>query len=150
MHLRGKSFRYEAHYPDGSSEILLNVPRYDFGWQNRYELAQPKLMPEGTVLHCIARYDNSAGNPANPNPKALVHAGPQSWDEMFNGYVEIALADQDLTKPNPRAAFQKITRHFFGGRALAAWAGLAAIMLFRFVRHHAVRHHSSGIRSRKR
>ena len=99
MHLRGKSFRYEAVYPDGRSEILLDVPRYDFNWQHRYELAEPKRLPAGTLLRCIAHYDNSAGNPANPDPEATVRAGRQSWDEMFNGYYDIAIADQDLTRP---------------------------------------------------
>ncbi|MBV9122131.1 MAG: peroxiredoxin, partial [Planctomycetes bacterium] len=101
MHLRGKSFRYEAVYPDGSTEVLLDVPRYDFNWQNRYVLAEPKRLPAGTTLRCIAHYDNSSANPNNPDPNATVHAGRQSWDEMFNGYVEIALADQDLTQPKP-------------------------------------------------
>lgn len=98
MHLRGKSFRYEAEYPDGASEVLLDVPAYDFSWQHRYVLAEPKRLPEGTVLRCIAVYDNSAGNPANPNPDAEVRAGKQSWDEMFNGYFEWCLADEDLTR----------------------------------------------------
>ena len=44
MHLRGKSFRYTAKYPDGTSEILLDVPNYDFNWQNGYHLKQPKLI----------------------------------------------------------------------------------------------------------
>ncbi len=99
MHLRGKSFRYEAAYPDGTHEILLDVPRFDFNWQNRYELAEPKRLPAGTTLRCVAHYDNSAENRNNPDPDATVHAGQQSWDEMFNGYFEFALADQDLTRP---------------------------------------------------
>ena len=99
MHLRGKSFRYEAAYPDGTSETLLFVPRYDFNWQNRYVLAKPKQIPAGTTLRCIAHYDNSAANPANPDPNATVHTGKQSSDEMFNGYFDVALADQDLTQP---------------------------------------------------
>jgi peroxiredoxin len=99
MHLRGKSFRYEAEYRDGSREILLDVPRWDFGWQHRYVLAEPKRLPAGTTIHCIAHYDNSADNPSNPDPGANVHTGPQSWDEMFNGYFEVVLADEDLTKP---------------------------------------------------
>jgi peroxiredoxin len=98
MHLRGKSFRYEAAYPNGSREILLDVPRFDFNWQNRYELAEPKRLPAGTTLHCIAHYDNSATNSNNPDPDATVHTGQQSWDEMFNGYFEFALAEQDLTR----------------------------------------------------
>ena len=98
MHLRGKSFRYEAVYPDGRVETLLDVPRYDFNWQHRYELAEPKRLPAGTTLRCIAHYDNSRDNPANPDPDATVRAGKQSWDEMFNGYYDVALADQDLTR----------------------------------------------------
>jgi hypothetical protein len=101
MHLRGKSFRYEAEYPDGSREILLDVPRYDFNWQHRYELAKPKLLPAGTTLHCTATYDNSSSNPVNPNPNVEVRPGKQNWDEMFNAYFDIVLADQDLSRPQP-------------------------------------------------
>jgi hypothetical protein len=104
MHLRGRSFRYEAAYPDGTSETLLSVPRYDFGWQHRYVLARPKRLPAGTLVRGIAHYDNSAGNPANPDPNATVRAGPQSTDEMFNGYFDVALAEQDLTRPAPPAS----------------------------------------------
>ncbi|HWB00150.1 MAG TPA: hypothetical protein VG713_16770, partial [Pirellulales bacterium] len=93
MHLRGKSFLYQAAYADGRRETLLSVPRWDFEWQHRYELAKPKLLPAGTVLHCIAIYDNSAANPANPDPRAMVRAGPQNDDEMFNAYYDIAPAE---------------------------------------------------------
>jgi hypothetical protein len=98
MHLRGKDFRFEAEYPDGAREILLDVPRYDFNWEHRYELAEPKLLPAGTIVHVIGHYDNSANNPFNPDPNVTVHTGSQITDEMFNGYMEVALADQDLTR----------------------------------------------------
>ncbi|HWG44482.1 MAG TPA: redoxin domain-containing protein [Gemmataceae bacterium] len=101
MHLRGKSFCYEAIYADGTSEILLDVPRYDFNWQNRYELAEPKYLPAGSRLRCSAIYDNSAENPANPDPAVEVRTGTQSWEEMFNGYFDLVLADEDLTRPIP-------------------------------------------------
>ena len=91
MHLRGKSFRFEAVFPDGRREVLLDVPRYEFEWQNVYVLSEPKLMPEGSVLRCLARYDNSAGNLSNPDPKATVTWGEQTRDEMLVGYVEVAL-----------------------------------------------------------
>ena len=86
MHMRGKSFRYEAVYPDGRREVLLDVPRFDFNWQLQYNLSTPKMMPKGTVLKCIAHYDNSASNPANPNPNRLVTFGEQTWDEMMIGW----------------------------------------------------------------
>ncbi|WP_020470239.1 redoxin domain-containing protein [Zavarzinella formosa] len=103
MHLRGKSFRYEADYPDGSRETLLDVPAYDFNWQHRYELAEPKRLPAGTIVRCVAVYDNSKNNPANPDPDALVRTGWESTDEMFNGYLDIALADQDMAAESQTA-----------------------------------------------
>ena len=81
---------------DRKREVLLDVPRYEFEWQNVYVLEEPKLMPEGTVLRCLARYDNSADNPSNPDPSRTVRWGEQTKDEMLVGYVEVALADQDL------------------------------------------------------
>ncbi len=101
MHLRGKSFRYELIHPDGSEEVLLDVPRWDFNWQHRYVFATPRRVMAGSQLRCAAVYDNSADNPANPDPSATVRAGTQSWDEMFNGYFDVALADEDLTVPVP-------------------------------------------------
>lgn len=97
MHLRGKSFRYIAKYPDGTREILLDVPNYDFNWQNGYEFKQPKLIPAKTVLECVAHFDNSENNFANPDPTKTVRWGDQTWDEMMIGYFDMALADQDLT-----------------------------------------------------
>ncbi len=93
MHLRGKSFRFEIKYPDGRSEILLDVPRYDFNWQLRYELTEPKLLPKDTVLTCTAHFDNSAENPVNPDPTARVHWGEQTWDEMMIGYFGAVAVD---------------------------------------------------------
>ena len=98
MHLRGKSFRYTATYPDKSEEILLDVPHYDFNWQNSYEFKEPKLMPAGTKLTCVAHYDNSAANLSNPDPTAAVRWGDQTWEEMMIGYFDMVLANQDLTK----------------------------------------------------
>jgi peroxiredoxin len=111
MHLRGKSFRFEAVYPDRRSEILLDVPQYSFDWQNFYVLAKPKLMPEGTVLRCEAHFDNSARNRSNPDPKATVHFGLQTQDEMMVGYFDMALADQDLRAGAPRAKLLKDGRY---------------------------------------
>jgi hypothetical protein len=55
-------------------------------------------LPAGTRLRCSAVYDNSAANPNNPDPSATVRAGPQSTDEMFNGYFDVVLADEDRTR----------------------------------------------------
>ena len=86
MHMRGKAFRYEVQYPDGRREILLDVPHYDFNWQMRYDLAEPKLLPGGTRLFCTAHFDNSENNLSNPDPRRDVRWGEQTWDEMMIGY----------------------------------------------------------------
>src|SRR5262249_7858329 len=86
MHLRGKSFRSEAVFPDGRKQILLDVPKYDFNWQITYHLSQPILLPKGSRLRCDAVFDNSADNPNNPDPKRLVTFGEQTWDEMLIGW----------------------------------------------------------------
>jgi peroxiredoxin len=97
-HLRGKAFKYEAFYPDGKHEILLDVPHYDFNWQNTYVLAEPKLLPKGTRLHCLALYNNSKSNPSNPNPNSEVRWGDQTWEEMLIGYFDLVPVEQDLRK----------------------------------------------------
>jgi peroxiredoxin len=103
MHLRGKSFRFEARYPDGRTETLLDVPHYDFNWQNSYRFTEPKLMPEGTVMHATATFDNSADNLMNPDPTIAVRWGDQTWEEMMVGTFETTRADQDLSLGLPTA-----------------------------------------------
>ncbi|HJT30515.1 MAG TPA: M56 family metallopeptidase [Pirellulales bacterium] len=102
MHFRGKSFRFEATYPNGSREVLLDVPRYDFNWQNNYKLGEPKSMPEGTILRCIAYFDNSRDNLANPDPGVAVRWGEQTWNEMMIGYFDGVFLNQDLSLPTPQ------------------------------------------------
>lgn len=101
MHLRGRSMRFVAEYPDGRREVFLDVPRYEFDWQNLYTLDRPKPMPEGTILHTEAHFDNSDENPNNPDPRRAITFGEQTWDEMHVGYLCFALADQDLALGRP-------------------------------------------------
>lgn len=91
IHVRGKAFKYEVTYPDGRTETLLDIPRYDFNWQLRYDLRQPRLIPRGSTVKVTAVYDNSAGNKANPDPTKLVKWGSQTVDEMMIGYLEYSL-----------------------------------------------------------
>jgi Copper type II ascorbate-dependent monooxygenase, C-terminal domain len=84
MHLRGRSMKYTAVYPDGREEELMNLPHYDFNWQIVYEFAKPITLPAGTIVRVDARWDNSANNKYNPRPDQDVYWGEQSWDEMFS------------------------------------------------------------------
>ena len=88
MHVRGRSYRYEWVDPEGRREVLLDVPNYDFNWQLSYVQATPKSIPAGSLLEGFATFDNSVGNPANPDPEAEVRWGDQTYEEMMLGYVE--------------------------------------------------------------
>lgn len=121
MHLRGKSFRYDVTYPDGTNEVLLSVPRYNFAWQQSYILAEPKRLPAGSLLRCTAIYDNSEDNPANPDPNAEVRSGRQTWDEMFNGYFDVVRANEGPAR-GPLLG---------PGRAALLVAGLGGVLLWR-------------------
>jgi thiol-disulfide isomerase/thioredoxin/mono/diheme cytochrome c family protein len=91
MHLRGRSFRYTlTGASEGAEpEVLLDVPAFDFGWQSYYTLAEPRILPQGSLLVCDATFDNSSGNPANPDPTSVVRWGEQTWEEMMIGYIDV-------------------------------------------------------------
>jgi mono/diheme cytochrome c family protein/peroxiredoxin len=88
MHVRGKAFKFDVTYPDGKSETLLDIPRYDFNWQLRYEFKEPRVLPRGSVVKTTAIFDNSPANKANPDPTKTVRWGQQTYDEMMIGYFE--------------------------------------------------------------
>ena len=94
MHLRGKDYLYRATYPDGRSEILLSVPKYDFGWQVYYYPKKPIRIPKGTKIETVAHYDNSTKNPQNPDPSKSVRFGEQTWEEMMNGFFDYTVDAQ--------------------------------------------------------
>ena len=97
MHLRGKDMTFTAHAPDGKRDTLLVIANYNFEWQVPYRWEPgKKRIPKGTKLECVARYDNSAFNPYNPNPKATVRNGPQTYHEMMYGFFFYTEADEKL------------------------------------------------------
>src|SRR5579863_1544881 len=102
MHYRGKDFEYRVVYPTGETETLLSVPHYDFNWQLFYYYEKPKLLPKGTRIDCTAHFDNSPNNRYNPDPKAEVRWGDQTWEEMMIGWFDVAV---DANK-NPADVFR--------------------------------------------
>jgi hypothetical protein len=86
MHVRGKDMTYTAKYPDGRTEVLLSVPKYDFNWQITYQLKEAKRMPKGTEIEVVAHYDNSPQNKFNPDPTKDVRWGDQTFEEMMIGF----------------------------------------------------------------
>ena len=87
-HLRGTRWQYKLERPDSTSEIVLDVPRYDFNWQTYYLFATPLEVLPGTKLTAMAWYDNSASNKDNPDPSIDVKWGDQTWEEMqYTGFL---------------------------------------------------------------
>ena len=103
-HMRAKDFTYVAVYPDGSEQVLLTVPAYDFHWQLAYQLDRPLTLPPGSKLIVTAHYDNSqshyderikaddsAGN-CGPEKVVYFRRQNQSWDEMFSPLAQYAVS----------------------------------------------------------
>ena len=89
MHLRGKDFKYTFTRPGGSPETVLSVPAFDFAWQTYYVLKDPIELPKGSVIDCLAHFDNSDSNPYNPDPTKMVRWGDQTFEEMMIGYLDL-------------------------------------------------------------
>lgn len=120
MHLRGAACRYDL-VKGTEVESLLDIPRYDFNWQLLYRYAQPVQVNAGQTLRFTAWYDNSEGNPANPDPSKTVRWGAQTFDEMMLGYVEYvelngsrtAASESGVGAMNTARAQQAVLRRAF-------------------------------------
>lgn len=99
MHQLGRQIRMSVEFPDGRKQDLIHIPNWDPSWQSTYFFEEPIHLPRGSVVHVVARYDNSA-HARNPNrPPKLVRSGYKVDDEMCIGYIAVTKKGQDLTKP---------------------------------------------------
>jgi peroxiredoxin len=129
MHLRGKDFKYTFTRPGESPQTVLSVPAYDFAWQTYYVLKDPINLPKGSVIDCLAHFDNSDSNPYNPDSTKLVRWGDQTFEEMMIGYLDMdvpvgspIIRDNDFRPRSEKAtmkALQSMKRAFGGGQASA-------------------------------
>ena len=101
-HLRATASRYVAFYPDGREELLLDVPRYDQGWQVNYKYKEPKLLPKGTRIEVEFWYDSTSERGARRgfNGDLGVGFGPRTNDEMSLGFISYAEIEDDSTTTN--------------------------------------------------
>jgi hypothetical protein len=103
-HLRGKAWKIELLKTDGTKELLLDVPRYDFNWQTFYEFQKPMRVDSGMRIVATAWYDNSKNNPFNPDPTATVRFGEQTFEEMMIGYFDWIPDPRPAPAPRPSEA----------------------------------------------
>jgi hypothetical protein len=107
MHLLGKDMTVIATLPDGATKTMIKLRRWDFNWQESYQIREPMNLPKGTRLDLVAHFDNSADNPSNPNrPPKNVRWGENTVDEMCIAFLEFVPAElarsaNDLKAPTP-------------------------------------------------
>ncbi|MEW4453215.1 redoxin domain-containing protein [Bremerella sp. JC817] len=97
MHLLGQQMTVTAQLPDGTTKQLIDVPQWDFNWQDEYMFAEPFKLPAGTKLEVVARFDNSSENPSNPStPPQRVTFGEETTDEMLYCFFLVATEDPNM------------------------------------------------------
>lgn len=99
MHLLGREMKVTAKYPDGTVHPLIYIDDWDFNWQGSYVFANPVPLPSGTVIELQAFYDNSAGNPRQPNsPPKTVRWGENTTDEMCIAFIRVTTDEEHLAQ----------------------------------------------------
>jgi len=81
MHLIGKTFKAMVINPKGDTIPLVDIPNWDFNWQDFYRFKKIIKIPAGSVLYAEASYDNTNQNPNNPNYPAKPMAFETGMDE---------------------------------------------------------------------
>jgi hypothetical protein len=92
MHLLGKSIRVELNPGTAGRKVLLDIPRWDFHWQNVYALEQAVEAKPGDVLRVTCRFDpmrrQHGGHGIPPTPRYVLW-GEGTTDEMCLGLVQV-------------------------------------------------------------
>jgi len=91
FHLRGKAMEVKAILPDGSTEVVSYVGKFNFNWMTNYIYADDAApaFPKGTIIQVSAWYDNTKANPNNPDPDQWVGYGDRTVDEMAHAWMNV-------------------------------------------------------------
>jgi hypothetical protein len=102
MHQLGKEFKAYATTAAGDTIKLVNIPSWDFRWQEIYKYKQPLLLPKGAIVHIEGTYDNTTDNKMNPHspPELVMSTGNMRSDQemltLLLMYVEREPGDDSL------------------------------------------------------
>jgi hypothetical protein len=102
MHLRGKDYELRAVYPTGEVQTIFKG-KWNFDWQQGFDLSKAIYLPKGTRLVGISHFDNSANNRYNPDPTIEVVNGEQTWEEMSAVFLGLVIP----TDTNPQSVFKR-------------------------------------------
>jgi mono/diheme cytochrome c family protein len=97
MHNLGRQIKVEVEDPGGKKRPLIYIDNWDFNWQGFYVSTDPIDIPSGSTVRVTAVYDNSEGNPKNPNnPIVPVGWGERTVDEMCLAFVGVIFNNESL------------------------------------------------------
>jgi hypothetical protein len=92
MHLLGASIKLELNPGTSRSKILLDIPRWNFHWQNAYMLEEPVHAEPGDVVRVTCRHDvrkRTHGGHGIPKTPRYVLWGEGTTDEMCLGILQV-------------------------------------------------------------
>lgn len=106
MHLIGKSIKVDLISESKKDTVLLvNIPDWDFNWQEFYFLKKGIVAPKGAYISINAKYDNTTNNPKNPfyPPKNVDFGDMKTTNEMLG----VLIQGFDSRKGDPVFDFEK-------------------------------------------
>ena len=113
-----------ARLPDGTTRALIRIDDWDFNWQDEYRYAEPVRLPAGSRITLRYVYDNSAGNPRNPDPSPRrVRFGPRATDEMAELMLQVRPVDPAAAAILRQDAARKVAQILAGGAETRPRAG---------------------------
>ncbi len=92
MHLLGASIKLELNPGTAGSRVLLDIPRWDFHWQNAYQLAKSIEAKPGDVVRVTCRHDvhkRMHGGHGIPKTPRYILWGEGTTDEMCLGILQV-------------------------------------------------------------
>jgi hypothetical protein len=92
MHLLGAAIRLELNPGTPRAKVLLDIPRWDFHWQNAYTLARSVRAEAGDVVRVTCRHDvgkRTTGARGVPRTPRYVLWGEGTTDEMCLGILQV-------------------------------------------------------------
>lgn len=97
-HLRMRAASLEIYYPDtGRTEQISQISNWSATWHHShiYSREAAPILPAGAVMVIKQWYDNTAGNPNNPDPDQWVYDGSRTGDEMSHAWIAVTHLPND-------------------------------------------------------
>jgi Copper type II ascorbate-dependent monooxygenase, C-terminal domain len=95
MHTHATKIKVDVLHANGTSDCAVDIPRWDFSWQQFYYYKQPMMVTAGDTVRISCTYDNSPENQPIVNgtrlPPAELRWGEKTTDEMCLNYLYAAV-----------------------------------------------------------